>query len=111
MSAAFPQDALTGLLSSLSQDTRFSAIYALRNPLAHRITGRRSAASSETVNKDGTYTTDFHKEAWHIPGASGNLTFGKDMLQRHLIGITDLLSSLATAAQTFAESHQPKPSP
>jgi len=112
MSAAFPQDAITGLLSALSQDTRFSTIDTLRNLLAHRISGRRSVRSSGTLNKDGTYTTDFHEETWHIPGTPGKLLFDKDMLQRHLADITDLLCSLATAARTFAESHKPvKPNP
>jgi hypothetical protein len=112
MSNAFPHDAITGLLSGLSHDARFSAIDALRNLLAHRLSGRRSVRSSGTLNKDGSYTTNFHEETWHIPGATGKLVFDRDMLQRHLTNTTDMLGPLATAARTFAESHQPlKPSP
>ena len=112
MSVAFPNDAITGLLSGLSQDTRFSTIDAFRNLLAHRLSGRRSVRSSGTLNKDGTHTTDFHEETWHIPGATGKLVFGTDMLERQLADVTDIVSALATAARTFAESRQPvKPGP
>ena len=112
MSVAFPKDTITGVFGGLSQDTRFATLAAFRNLLAHRISGRRSVRSSGTLSKDGSYTTDFHEETWHIPGASGKLVFDKDMLQRHLADITDLLSSLAAAARRFAESHQPaKPNP
>jgi len=112
MSAAFPHDAITGLIGGLPQDARFANIDTIRNLLAHRISGRRSVRCSGTLQKDGSYTTDFHKETWHIPGATGKLVFDREMLQRHLDDITALLSSLAGAARTFAESHQPvKPSP
>jgi len=107
MSAAFPHDAITVLLGSLSQEARFASIDAIRNLLAHRISGRRSVRSSSTRHEDGTYTTDFHEETWHIPGAPGKLAFDRELLQRHLEDITDLLSSLAVAARTFAETHQP----
>ena len=107
MSAAFPQDAITVLLGGLSQDARFASIDVIRNLLAHRISGRRSVRSSSTRHEDGTYTTDFHEETWHIPGAPGKLAFDRELLERHLADITALLSSLATAARTFAEAHQP----
>lgn len=107
MSAAFPQDGITVLLGSLSQDARFASIDVIRNLLAHRISGRRSVRSSSTRHEDGTYTTDFHEETCHIPGAPGKLTFDGELLERHLADITALLSSLATAARTFAEAQQP----
>jgi len=107
MSAAFPHDAITGSLASLGKDARFNTIDHIRNLLGHRISGRRSVRSSGTLQKDGSFTTDFHEETWHIPGAPGKLAFDKELLQRHLSDITDLLSSLAAAARTFAESHQP----
>lgn len=69
MSTAFPQDTVTGLVGSLSQDARFANIDAVRNLLAHRLSGRRSVRSATTRNKDGTFTTDLHEETWHIPGA------------------------------------------
>lgn len=107
MSVAFPQDAITGVLVNLRQDARFASIDAVRNLLAHRISGRRSVRSATTRHEDGTFTTDFHEETWHIPSAPGKLVFDKDLLQRHLDDITDLLSSLATAARVFAETHLP----
>lgn len=107
MSAAFQQEAITVLLGSLSQDTRFASIDAIRNLLAQRISGRRSVRSSSTRHEDGTYTTDFHEETWHIPGAPGKLVFDRELLERQLADITALLSSLATATRTFAEAHQP----
>jgi hypothetical protein len=111
MSAAFPADPITGLLGNLPNDARFKAIDHIRNLLGHRISGRRSVRSSGTLKKDGSYTTDFHEESWHMPGATGKLVFDRELLQRHLDDITALLSSLAGAARTFAESHQPvKPS-
>jgi len=112
MSAAFPQDAITGLLTRCRRIRGSLRLTLSGNLLAHRISGRRSVRSSGTLNKDGTYTTDFHEETWHIPGTPGKLLFDKDMLQRHLADITDLLCSFATAARTFAESHKPvKPNP
>jgi len=105
--AAFPQDAITGLLGSLQQDPRFASIDVIRNLLAHRISGRRSIRSSSTRHEDGTYTTDFHEETWHIPGAPGKLAFDKDLLQRYLDDIAGLLFSFTVAARTFAEAHQP----
>ncbi|MFZ0335931.1 MAG: hypothetical protein WBE47_00250 [Candidatus Acidiferrales bacterium] len=107
LSAAFPQDAITGVLGSLQKDARFASIDAVRNLLAHRLSGRRSVRSASTRHKDGTYTTDFHEETWHIPGAPGKLVFDTELLQRHLGDITDLLSSLAAAARAFAEAHLP----
>jgi hypothetical protein len=107
MSAAFPHDAITALLGSLRQDARFASIDAVRNLLAHRISGRRSVRSASTRHKDGTCTTDFHEETWHIPGAPSKLVFDKDLLQRHLDDITALLSQLVVAARAFAEAHQP----
>lgn len=105
MSAAFPHDAITAALGGLSRDSRFSSIDAVRNLLAHRLSGRRSVRSASTRHEDGTYTTDLHEEWWHIPGAAGKLSFDRDLLQRHLDDITGLLSSLAVAARTFAEAH------
>jgi hypothetical protein len=112
MGAAFPLDAITGLMGSLQQDARFETIDTIRNLLAHRISGRRSVRSSGTLNKDGSHTADFHEEKWHIPGATGKLVFDRELLERHLGDVTVLLSSLAAAARAFAESHQPaKPGP
>jgi hypothetical protein len=107
MSITFPADPSTGLLGNLLIDARFMAIDHIRNLLGHRISGRRSVRSSGTLRKDGCYTTDFHEETWHIPGATAKLVFDRDLLQRHLDDITVLLSSFAGAARTFAESRLP----
>jgi hypothetical protein len=73
---------------------------------------RRRVLSAGTLYKDGSYTTEFHEETWHIPGATGKLVFDRELLQCHLDEITALLSSLADAAPPFAQSRQPvKPSP
>jgi hypothetical protein len=108
LSAAFPNDGITHLLGSLPQDPRFSSMDAIRNLLAHRVSGRRSVRSSSTRHEDGSYTKELHEETWHIPGLAGRLVFNRDLLQRHLDGITALLNSLAVAARVFAEAHQPR---
>jgi hypothetical protein len=109
-SAAFSQAAITGLLVSLPQDSRFSAIDTVRNLLAHRTSGRPSVCVSSTMRADGTLKEDWREETWHLLGANGELmklTFDQELLQRHLDNITGLLSSLALAAREFAEANQP----
>ena len=59
------------------------------------------------MRADGTHTTDWHEETWHLPGADGKLMFDAEFLQRHLDDISGLLASLASAARDFAESQQP----
>lgn len=105
--AAFPKAAITKLLGSLPQDAGFRTIDEVRNLLAHRISGRRSVRSKGTLHADGTGTTDWREETWHIPGAGEKLMFDEGMLQRHLDNITGLLTSLASAAHEFAETNQP----
>jgi hypothetical protein len=107
MSTGFPNEAITGLLSGLSQDTRFATLEAIRNLLAHRLSGRRSVRSSGTLQEDGSYTTDFHEETWHIPGVPGRLNFDRELLERHLGDVTSLVTSLVVAARAFAEARQP----
>lgn len=105
--AAFPQEPITKLLARLSSDAKFGAIDELRNILGHRLSGRHSVRSSGTMNRDGTFTTDFHEETWHIPGAAVSLTFGPEMLQRVLDDVADLVKALTAAALQFAESRTP----
>jgi hypothetical protein len=105
LSSAFPQAAITGILAGLPGDARFSTIDGFRNILAHRLSGRRSVRSSSTLNADGTHTTDWHEETWHIPGAADSPTFDEEMLQRNLDDIAAMLKPLTTAAREFAESH------
>ena len=91
----------------MSGDARFSAIDELRNILGHRLSGRRSVRSSGTLHEDGTHTTDFHEETWHIPGAAVSLTFDPDMLQRVLDDIAVLVKTLTEASLNSAKSHTP----
>lgn len=107
MSSAFPNEAITGLFSGLPQDARFATLEAIRNLLAHRLSGRRSVRSSGTLQEDGSYTTDFHEETWHIPGVPGRLNFDGELLDRHLADITSLITPLVAAARAFAETQQP----
>ncbi|MGP8245291.1 MAG: hypothetical protein ACLQVN_12325 [Bryobacteraceae bacterium] len=104
---AFPRAAITRILAGLPVDARFRAVDSLRNILGHRLSGRRSVRSSGTLHADGTHTTDFHAETWHIPGAAGSPTFGEEMLQRHLDDITAVLRTLTAAALEFVESEKP----
>lgn len=104
---AFPQAAVTGVLASFPNDVKFSTIDMVRNLVGHRVSGRRSVRSSGTMHADGTHTTDWHEETWHLPGMAGTLMFDKELLQRQLDDITSLLTSLASAAREFAKNHQP----
>lgn len=106
MTAAFPHDPLIGSLNGLTQDARFMTLEDIRNVLAHRLSGRRSVRASSTLHEDGSSTRDFHEETWHIPGAPTKLNFDRELLQRHLTDVTELLSSLSVAARAFAECHQ-----
>lgn len=106
----FSQAAVTGLLSKLSQDTRFSTIDKVRNLVGHRISGRRSVRASSETQKDGTHTY-WREETWHLPGAAGTLKFDTEMLQRLLDDIAGLLAALAAAAREFAENQQAAKAP
>ena len=83
-SNTFPQASITKLLTGLPTDARFSTIEFVRNLVGHRISGRRSIRSSSTTHVDGTYTMDWHEEAWYLPGADGKtkLTFDDELPQR-----------------------------
>jgi hypothetical protein len=100
----FPSEGISGTLRALLENPGFAAIKETRNVLAHRLSGRRSVRSSSTRNEDGILTTNSHKETFHIPGLPEKLEFDKDMLQRQMREITDMLSTLAAAAREFAES-------
>jgi hypothetical protein len=104
--AAFPQAAITGLLAGLSKDVRFSTIDTVRNVVGHRVSGRRSVRSSSTLQAGGTYTTDWHEETWHHPGAAVRLEFDEGLLQRHLDDVTGLLAALSSAAHEFAAAQK-----
>lgn len=99
--AAFPQASLTGLLTGLSKDSRFSTIDVVRNLVGHRISGRRSVRASSTLQRDGSQS-EWREETWHLPGAAGTLVFDEELLQRHLDDVTALLASLSAAARELA---------
>ena len=67
ISDAFPAEPVTGLMGGLPNDARFRGVDHIRNLLSHRISGRRSFRSSGTLNKDGSYATNFHKEIGTSP--------------------------------------------
>lgn len=102
---AFPEAALTGLLTGLPKDARFRQIDFVRNIVGHRVSGRRSVQVSSTTAADGTHT-HWRKETWHLPGLTEALIFDEELLQRQLDGITGLLASLSSAAREFAESQR-----
>jgi hypothetical protein len=73
MLVEFPHDGTTVALDGMSKDARFATINAVRNLLAHRLSGRRTMRTSSTRQLDGTFTQDFHQENWHIPGSPARL--------------------------------------
>jgi hypothetical protein len=53
---AFPQAAITQHLVEIPKKPEYTIIDALRNILAHRVSGRRSVQTCGTTHADGTYT-------------------------------------------------------
>ena len=106
--AAFPTAAITTCLAALLKKPEFGKIDAIRNLLAHRLSGRHSVQGETRIHTDGTHTHT-QEETWHIPGLRQKLKFGDDMLERHLDEITGMLSTLTTEAREFAESKKPAP--
>ena len=110
-SAAFSKEKITAFLTDLPNEPGFRAIDTVRNLVGHRISGRRSVATSGTTHADGT-RTEWREDTWYLPGAAGKLVFDEELLQRHLDDITSLLTALASTAREFAQSHQPvRPTP
>jgi hypothetical protein len=103
---AFPAEQITAVLTALSNDIRFKTTDAVRNVLAHRLSGRHGSYTSLTRKGDGSFTTDFHEETWDIPDIANKLIFDKEMLQRQLDDITAVLTPLITAAREFAEARK-----
>jgi len=104
---AFPNAPLTGILTALASDQRFTGIDEIRNILAHRLSGRRSQRFSSTKHEDGTHTVDWSEDTWHIPGSTADLNFDDQMLHRQLEDIAAMLKTLTIAAREFAESFRP----
>ncbi|MGD0662100.1 MAG: hypothetical protein ABSD38_28925 [Syntrophorhabdales bacterium] len=103
--AAFPDIPITKLLSELSQDAGFIEIGKIRNILAHRVAGRRSIRSWSSRRPDGTYS-DVREEKWYLPG-SDEQTFDKELIQRHLNKVTELLTKLLSASIELAQASKP----
>jgi hypothetical protein len=106
---AFPHAEITRCLANLLRKPEFTSIDAIRNILAHRLSGRRSIQSLGTTHPDGTYTHT-REETWYLPGSNEKLIFDEDLIQRHLDEIARLLAMLALAARQFCfdETH-PRP--
>jgi hypothetical protein len=98
----FPCADIAYRLAELLQAPEFSSIEALRNVLAHRVSGRLSRRGFSTTHSDGI-TTSTSEKTWHIPGSSEVLVFDKEMLHVYLGRLTAHLDSLVTAAREFAE--------
>jgi hypothetical protein len=103
---SFPDATITALLAALPQDEGFATIEAVRNLLAHRISGRRSVRASSTLPDGITWRED----VWYIPGSNGKLIFDEELLQHYLDDVTRLLTTLSAAARLFAESQTTPPS-
>jgi hypothetical protein len=106
--ASFPFAAITAELANLDKKPEFTTIDGIRNILAHRLSGRPSSNTSCTRQPDGTFTTDFVENTWYIPGIVTSPTFDKEMLQRFLDDITNMLLPLISAAREFAEEFEIK---
>ena len=102
---AFPQATITRHLAELPRSPAFVAIEAIRNIVAHRLSGRRNIRVWGTRHPDGTHTNT-RQETWHLPGLDNGLTFDDRLLQRHLDEIAGLLTALVGACLEFVESYQ-----
>jgi hypothetical protein len=100
---AFPHAAITQKLLELSKTPEYREIEALRNILAHRISGRRNVQFLSAMHSNDTYT-QIREEFWHIPGLRKSLSLDDSLLQRHLANIGRLLTAFASASRQFAES-------
>ena len=99
--AAFPTAAMATRLAALLQKPEFKKITAFRNILAHRVSGRLRVRVSVTGQ---TYV---QQESWHVPGSTGTLAFGEEMLHGLLDEIAGMVTPLVTAAREFAENSRP----
>jgi hypothetical protein len=101
--AAFPHASMTAHLMALSKDPDFVRIDAIRNILAHRLSGRRNVRSYGAIHPDGTYT-ETREELWNIPGLNEKLIFNEELLQRHFDDLNRLLTTLISASLEFVKS-------
>ncbi len=100
--SAFPSAAITTRLATLPDDPGFKAIHAVRNILAHRLTGRRNVRDEIVV--DGGASTHTRAAVWHVQGSDEEPEFDEQMVQHCLDEITTLLSLLIEAADEFAQN-------
>ena len=103
--AAFPQSSMTAHLMQLSKDPDFIRIDAIRNILAHRLSGRRNIRTSGAIHPDGTYT-ETREELWYIPGLNEELVFNEELLQRHFDDLNRLLTALILASLEFVKAEK-----
>jgi hypothetical protein len=96
-SSAFPNTVLSNQLSVLLADPKFKEISAIRNIVAHRLTGRR------TIRTYGGK----REEHWYVPGVGDTITFDRDMVQRHFNEVTRLLTTTTSAALEFMRGIAP----
>jgi len=91
---------ITNLLVQLGKDTRFEAIKALRNTLAHRHTGVVYTLSSLNAV---TRRPEIFKEVWTVKGIPQTSDLNEDLLKTHLDAVTDLLRKLPPGARQLIE--------
>jgi hypothetical protein len=102
--ATFPAATITQQLVRLRKEPAYIDLDTLRNILAHRLAGRRSVKILGTTHADGS-RTELREENWHVPGLGRSLSFDDDLLQRHLVDIRALLTTLISVSRQFAEGN------
>ena len=95
---AFPQASITRHLSRLLEEPKFKKLRAVRNILAHRLTGRRNIREYGAGNRE---------EVWNLPGLDTELIFDEELIQLHLDGITGLLTALVETSLEFVRNSKP----
>lgn len=108
--AGFPNALITNNLRELLKNSMFTEIRAIRNILAHRLSGRRNIRSYGNIDSDGTYTHT-RKEVWHIPVSNEELVFkelvfDEELIQRYFDEVTRLLTTLISASLEFVKSQK-----
>jgi|GEM_PF-626665 len=101
--AAFPHTSITHLLRELLTDPEFTKIEAIRNILAHRVTGRRNIRNYPIRDSSGKHVQT-REEVWYIPGSSEELAYNEQLTHHYFEEITRLITRLISASLEYVES-------
>ena len=101
LSAAFPKQTITNLLSKLSKDKRFTELKAIRDILTHRLTGGSFVQMAFDPRTGEGKTLG---PRWQLAGIERHFDLNEDHLQVHLNGLTDLLTCLMAASIVFVDT-------